>query len=53
MKLRNPTPAERVTQLGAKLKSLARKDWQMPTAGQFLDLLPSMESGKTFLEEYV
>ena len=35
MKFRNPTPAERVMQLEARLKSLAWKDWQVPTAGQF------------------
>jgi len=35
MKFRNPTPAERVTQLEAKVKSLMWKDWQVPTAGQF------------------
>jgi hypothetical protein len=35
MKLRDPTSAERVTQLEAKLKALAWNDWQVPTAGQF------------------
>ena len=35
MRLRDPNPAERVRQLEAKLKSLAWKDWQVPTAGQF------------------
>ena len=35
MKFRDPTPAERVKQLEMKLKALAWKHWQVPTAGQF------------------
>jgi hypothetical protein len=35
MKFRDPTPTERVKQLEMKLKALAWKHWQVPTAGQF------------------